>query len=196
MKADCDAQAADYRVRPPAWFKAIDTSVIGLRPDFPFDVAAATRRLATDKTQAEDYQRMHDLRPTAGLGIYNMRRGSWSKYANLDFGNGVTKAVFELDAPKPDRNGPKPFIRRYGDAIAPACEENVYLPGLPTNEGAAVTNLAGIIELRLNSPAGQLIGALNPGETACPIAKVTGIQNLYLVFSGNTVRLLDWFQFE
>jgi hypothetical protein len=163
-----DIQYADYSlaVESPAFklgFKTIPTDNIGLRKDFPFDKALATRRVATEKIQAEDYQRRHELRTRGGEGIYEIRKGSWAKYANLDFGAGsATKALFRLDAPAA------------GNA----------------------SNPARIIELRLDAPDGQLIGTLTAGQTSCPVQKVAGVRTLFLVFSDNAVRLLDWFQFQ
>ena len=69
-----------------------------MRPDFPFDKLAATRRIATDKIQAEDYQRMSGLRTQGGARHLQHGRRFWAKYANIDFGAGITKAVFQLAA--------------------------------------------------------------------------------------------------
>ena len=54
-----DVQYGDYSLAAssPAFklgFKTIPTDSIGLRKDFPFDKAAATRRAATDKIQAAE----------------------------------------------------------------------------------------------------------------------------------------------
>jgi hypothetical protein len=124
-KPDWDITFRDYSLAPdsPALkvgFKPIDTTTIGLRSDFPFDTVSATRRVATDKIQAEGYQRMRGLRTLGGTGIYHLTTGSWAKYANIDFGNGVTKAVLQLRSATPEANGEKPFIRRYGDAVTEA----------------------------------------------------------------------------
>ncbi len=59
------------------------------------------------------------------------------------------------------------------------------------------------IELRLNSPSGTLIGKLpveatgdwnTYQEQTCSVSKVTGVNDLYLVFSGAVN--IDWFKFE
>lgn len=104
-KPDWDITFRDYSLAPdsPAHklgIQPIDAMQIGLKPNFPFDKLAATRRRATEKIQAEDYQRMHDLHTSGGTGIFNLLAGSWAKYANIDFGTGVTKAVFQLINPK------------------------------------------------------------------------------------------------
>lgn len=115
LKPDWDIAAADYQVDAPPWWKPIDTSQIGLRPDFPFDKLSATRRGVGEKIQAEDYQRRSDLRASGGYGILAIGKGAWAKYANLDFGkDSATRAVFALDAAPAIPNAPKPFIRRYG----------------------------------------------------------------------------------
>ena len=156
-----DIQYADYSLDPrsPAFrlgFKAIPTTAIGLRADFPFDKAAATRRAATDKIQAEDYQRMAGLRTDGGLGIRDLSTGAWAKYANIDFGTGsATGAVFRLNA-----------------------------------SSAKGT----VVEIRLDSPSGRLIGQLVAGETTCPVAKVEGNHNVFLVFPCNAVKMVDWFR--
>lgn len=98
LKPDWDATAADYRVKAPEWFHPIDAAAMGLRKDFPFDKLAFTRRPATRKIQAEGYQRAHVLRTSGGVGVYNLQPGAWAKYANIDFGAGVSRAVFRLDA--------------------------------------------------------------------------------------------------
>lgn len=120
-KPDWDATAADYVVTDrPGWFQPIDASQIGLKKDFPFDTRAATRRLATDKIQAEEYQRTSVARTIGGFGINNLQPGAWTKYANIDFGKGVRKAVFQLDAPPADANAPKRFVRKTGDTVVEA----------------------------------------------------------------------------
>jgi hypothetical protein len=156
-----DVQYADYALalNSPAYklgFKKIPTNTIGLRKDFPFDKLAATRRLATDKIQAEDYQRMNGLRTEGGIGIHHITKDAWAKYANIDFGNGkADTAIFNLTA-----------------------------------NAASGT----ILELRLDSPTGQLIGRLESGQTTCPLTSARGIHNLYLVFPSVAVQSVDWFK--
>ncbi len=116
-----DAAAADYTVvNPPSWFAPIDASRIGLKKDFPFDRRAVTRRAATDKIQVEAYQRTSGARTSGGFGIYNLQPGSWTKYANLDFGTGVGKAVFQLDAAPAGASQPQRFIRKNGNSVIEA----------------------------------------------------------------------------
>lgn len=88
-----DNQYADYSLKAdsPAYklgYKDIPTDTIGLRKDFPFDPKIATRRSATEKIQAEDYQRMSNLRTEGGAGIHMISAGAWAKYANIDFSRG------------------------------------------------------------------------------------------------------------
>ena len=364
-----DTTRFDYRIRqlPGMEFQTNTFAEIGLRKDFPFDKLGATRRLATDKIQAEDYQRMNSLRARGGHGICYTAKGSWAKYANMDFGDGKAgKAVFQLDATAPGKAAGT-FVRRYGDTVveatrfrgdksvetilqwevsrpyaqagktgaelfdisfdpekdikagewkpwltpatsksgvttapgvvdldvangeghanacaylrasiyapigrtmatmtascasgvkvwvngelviaenrpgtfsetqkcvirqgwniilikvnqdnapgtantqgagnfwvkfgtvASSCGDIVYLPGLPTKEAALSVNTNTLVELRLDAPTGRLIGQVPLGQTACAVAKVTGIHNLYLVFPNNAVDLVDWFRFE
>lgn len=158
-----DMQYADYSLAAtsPAFklgFKAIPTDSIGLRKDFPFDTARATRRLATEKIQAEDYQRMNGLRTVGGLGVNHISKGAWLKYANIDFGAGqATTAEFGLEPSGRD----KPCA-----------------------------------ELRLDAPDGQRVGTLMTGQKSCPVEKVIGIHNLFLVFPEGTDRVLDWVRFQ
>ena len=371
-KPDWDMKGTDYALAPesPAFklgYKTIPSDAIGLRKEFPFDHAAATRRLASAKIQAEDYQRMHGLHTCADLGaIGYISKGAWAKYANIDFGDGkAAMAVFKIDAPNPG-DMPACYIRRYGNTVvdatrfsstssfaaieqwevstsytmagktgtelfdiafspekdiktgtwkpwlapvtsragvttppgvvdldianggnnANACaylrcsihterdgnaalsvtsasgikiwlngdlllaenhrgtyklpkegvfkkgwntllvkinQDNaphpaeplacdnfnvkievgssawpvaVYLPGLPTEEKAKPAGSNKGVEIRLDSPAGEVIGRLVAGQTSCPVEKVTGIHNLFLVFPDNTVKTVDWFRFR
>ena len=115
LKPDWDIQAGDYEITPkPVWWQPIDCSQIGLRKDFPFDRLEVMRRTLGVKIQAESYQRRKDLRSRGGSFIYGMSAGSWTKYSDMDFGDGkAAKAVFQVDVP-PAGETVKPFIRRYG----------------------------------------------------------------------------------
>ncbi len=116
-----NAMAKDYVVTdPPEWFKPIDTSHMGLKDDFPFDTAAWKRRDATRKIQAQNYQRATGLRTVGGTGIHNLTKGSWARYANLDFGKGVNKAVFSLDAKLPESGPDKRYVHMSGDTVVEA----------------------------------------------------------------------------
>jgi hypothetical protein len=359
LKPDWDITAADYQITAPEWFKPIDTHMIGLKKDFPFDTLAITRRPATKKIQAEEYQRIHRVRTLGGYGIGNLLPGSWAKYANIDFGKDVRKAVFQLDGPSADKNPPRRYIRRMEDrvveavpfkcdasvealpqweisqvytqpgktgaelfdvafppetdpkagkwslllqpatskggitpdqgvvdffvangegprdacayartsihaqqgrtnatmtvtstggvkawlngelifsankpgtysetakgiikqgwntvlvkvnqqkdpgaflfkygTVASACGRVVALPGLPdaAQESGTMTGDA-LIELRLDSPDGKLIGKLERGQSECAITNAAGIHNLYLVFPGGDVKSVDWLRF-
>lgn len=155
-----DVQYADYSLAPssPAFkqgFKRIPTDAIGLRKDFQFDKLAATRRLATDKIQAEDYQRMSGLRTEGGVGINHLTKDAWAKYANIDFSDGTADtANFNL---------------------------------------TEATGGGTLLEMRLDSPDGQLIGQLASGQTSCPVAGAKGVHNLYLVFPSTAVKSVDCF---
>ena len=65
----------------------------------------------------------------------------------------------------------------------------------------------GQIDIRLDSPNGRLIGRINVKNTgdwqtwetlSCKVRPVTGIHDLYLVFSGGNGELfnIDWWKFE
>lgn len=114
-----DATRLDYQIQPlPGMeFKATTLSEMGLPGSFPFDKLLATRRLACEKIQAEDYQRMSNLRTSGGVGLYAIAKGAWAKYANIDFGDGkAAKAVFQIDTQAVAESA-KPFVRRYGETI-------------------------------------------------------------------------------
>jgi len=158
-----DIQYDDYSLAPDSeafklGYKTIPTDSIGLREDFPFDKEAATRRMATDKIQAQDYQRMMGLHTHGGLGIRNISAGSWAKYSNIDFGDGTAEnAIFELES---------------------SAKEGI------------------LLELRLNSPEGTIIGKLEAGQNTCPIENVSGVHNVFLVFPTDAVRTVDWFHMQ
>jgi hypothetical protein len=364
---DWDATRSDYRIRqlPGMEFQAGTFAKMGLRPDFPFDQRLATRRTAFDKIQAEDYQRMNNLRTIGGHGIYCTAKGSWAKYANIDFGAGkAAKAIFQIDATAAGKTT-ETFIRRYGDTVVsatpfaaapitiigqwevsgsytqagktgtelfdvafdpekdtragiwkpwlapmtsrqgittvpgvvdldiangeknanacaylrssihtPIASRNVglsatcasgikvwlngelliaenrpgthktdkavlnpgwntvlikvnqdnaprsaeqlacdnfkvefgiatsawpvacSLPGLPTEEKAKPVNADTLVELRLDSPEGKLLGRLPIGQTTCPVETAAGVHNVYLVFPNSQVKMVDWFKFE
>ena len=79
--------------------------------------------------------------------------------------------------------------------VASSCGHIVTLPGLPTEERISAAD-GSLVELRLGSPEGELIGAVPAGQSECPIKPVTGIHNLYLVFPGKTCKDVDWFQMK
>ncbi|MCY2924167.1 MAG: right-handed parallel beta-helix repeat-containing protein [Planctomycetota bacterium] len=88
-----DRHFSDYRLKPdsPALkmgFRPIDIDAIGLKDDFPFDCALFGRRLASERIQAEDYDRMRNLRVHGNTGLCQMQPGAWVRYDNIDFGPG------------------------------------------------------------------------------------------------------------
>lgn len=87
-----DVTYRDYQLKKnsPAFklgYKAIDMEPIGLRQDFPFDRSDFFLKVADQGIQAEDYDRMRDLRAKGNTGINSMKPGAWAKYANVDFGD-------------------------------------------------------------------------------------------------------------
>ena len=85
-----DITYLDYKLKPESpldqiGFSTIKYDSIGLLSDFPFEKKLI--KSARTLIQAEDYNRMKDLRCMGSTGIYNMRTGAWAKYENIDFGN-------------------------------------------------------------------------------------------------------------
>ena len=95
-----DVTYTDYKLNSgsPAYklgFKKINLEDIGLLNDFPFNRELIIS--AGSIIQAEKYNRMHELRSNSGMGIYKTEPGSWAKYENVDFGNGIYhKIIFTL----------------------------------------------------------------------------------------------------
>lgn len=100
---------------------------------------------------------MSSLRSEAGKGIREISKGSWAKYANIDFGEGNASAV------------------------------RIAMDATPTNGPA--------VELRLDSPEGELIGTLNGEQREVKTVPIKGIHNLFLVFPSIEVRTVDYFEF-
>ena len=95
---DYDRHYSDYRLKPesPAFFlgfEQIDTDLIGLRDDFPFDRCLIGRKQAGERIQAENYDRLRGLRSRASTCIYHVAPGAWTKYENVDFGPGQFKRL-------------------------------------------------------------------------------------------------------
>jgi hypothetical protein len=93
-----DAHYTDYRLKAPSpalaqGFKETDMSLIGLRPDFPFDENEILGQSAGRIRLAANYNRLLKVR-VSGEQIQS-RRGeplpvnSWVRYNNVDFGNGA-----------------------------------------------------------------------------------------------------------
>jgi hypothetical protein len=51
-----------------------------------------------------------------------------------------------------------------------------------------------LVELRIGSPEGRLIGKLDAGQRVCAVERVSGVHNIYLVFPAGGVRMVDWFR--
>lgn len=114
-----DRTWSDYDLKPtsPALklgFKPIPMEKIGLRRgEFPFDLAAAQRRSATNKIQAEDNDRVYRARNYGSTYVHHIEQGAWAKYENVDFG---TKAPAKILADLEYFRGAK----RYGTEIIAA----------------------------------------------------------------------------
>jgi len=81
-------------------FKRIPVEKIGLKADFPFDRGLLGRRDASEKIQAEDYDRIRSMRPQGATGIWHIEPGGWAKYANVNFGPGrLDRCSVRLSAP-------------------------------------------------------------------------------------------------
>jgi len=97
-----DVTYRDYKLKKdsPALshgFKQIDVDSIGLLDDFPFDRSLILLKPANETIQAENYNRIFNLRPQGETCIYNMKPGAWAKYENVDFGNGDLNSIL-IDA--------------------------------------------------------------------------------------------------
>lgn len=53
-----------------------------------------------------------------------------------------------------------------------------------------------LVELRIGSPEGEVIGKLAAGQSTCAVANAAGVGDLYLVFPAGGVGSVDWFRFE
>ena len=100
--------------------------------------------------------------------LVSLNGGEWVKFGPVDFGAGA----------------PTKFTAR-----------------LAVSDSAAGNS----IEIRTGSPAGQLLGVLRTTSTggwslyndqSCSVGAVTGVQDIYLVFRGGVVAVIDWFTFE
>ena len=110
--------------------------------------------------------------------------------------NTLLLKVNQDDTPRSNEQIPSTNFRIKLEVATSAWPQALYLPGLPTNEKAVPVNANTLVELRLDAPTGPLLGQVPVGQTACPVAKVTGIHNLYLVFPGTAIKSVDWFKFE
>jgi hypothetical protein len=122
-----DATYTDYRVKPgsPAekiGFRQIDVDKIGLLEDFPFDRGLMYRKDAAEPWQAEYHDRIYRGRTYGGkwrpgrphtefrseeAHVYHMEDGSWTRYSNMDFGDGRLKrftVCAQYNAPETDKD--------------------------------------------------------------------------------------------
>jgi hypothetical protein len=90
---------------------------------------------------------------------------------------------------------PGGFAFSFG-TVASSCGRIVALPGRPDAAQESGVVEEAIIELRLDSPEGPVVGRLTPGQTACEVTGAKGVRDLYLVFPGSAVKNVDWFRFE
>jgi hypothetical protein len=123
---------------------------------------------ARSRIEAESYTSSNGLVVRGPTNIGSLDTGEWVKYGPVDFGTGgITK-----------------FIAR-----------------LAVSDTAAGKTM----EVRVGSPTGTLIGSLRTtttggwstyaDQTATLTAAVTGVQDVYLVFKGLAVAVLDSFTF-
>jgi parallel beta-helix repeat protein len=122
---------------------------------------------ARSKVEAESYTASNGAIVRGEVNIGSLDSGEWVKYGPVDFGaGGVTK-----------------FVAR-----------------LAVSDSAAGRS----IDVRIGSPTGTLLGTLKTTSTggwsvyadqAAALGPVTGVQNVYLVFRGSGVAVVDWFTF-
>jgi arabinoxylan arabinofuranohydrolase len=109
-----------------------------------------------------------EISKAGGMNVCNIENGDWIKIRGVDFG--------------------KKGVQKFSASVA-----------------GTVGN--GQIELRLGNPAGTLIGTCKVASTgdmqtwktiSCKVNKVTGVQDLYLKFTGGEGKLFnfDWWQFS
>ncbi len=105
----CNATYTDYRVKPgsPATnigFRQIAMDDIGLLEDFPFDRDLMFLKDASEPWQGEYHDRIYQGRTNGGdwspgrarsqnAYIYHMVDGSWTRYSNMNFGQGQLKRL-------------------------------------------------------------------------------------------------------
>ncbi|MCY2930829.1 MAG: hypothetical protein NTV86_15295, partial [Planctomycetota bacterium] len=79
-------------------------------------------------------------------------------------------------------------------AIRPSsiCQPTVRAASSPTDAARQ-----GLVEFRLGSPAGEVLGVLQADQDACAIRDVRGIHSLYICFpEGLSNAMMDYFLFE
>lgn len=70
------------------------------------------------------------------------------------------------------------------------------VPGGPGREVYMQPSGDAAIEVRLGAPDGRLVGKLAHKRDACAIEKVTGRENVFLVFPSENIQAFDWFRFR
>jgi hypothetical protein len=122
---------------------------------------------ARSRIEAESYTASSGTIVRGEVNIGSLDSGEWVKYGPVDFGaGGITKLVARL----------------------------------AVSDTAAGRSM----EIRVGGPTGTLVGTLKTMSTggwgvyadqAAALAPVTGVQDVYLVFRGSGVAVLDWFTF-
>lgn len=81
--------------------------------------------------------------------------------------------------------------------VTSGCGKVQAVPGLPTNfHDAADKPIAKeAVELRLDSPDGELIGTVEYGAESTNVKPVKGKHDLFMVFPNGNVKELDWYKF-
>ena len=122
---------------------------------------------ARSRIEAESFNASAGTIIRGELNIGSLNGGEWVKYGPVDFGAG----------------GVTGFSAR-----------------LAVSDSAAGNS----IEIRTGSSTGKLLGVLRTASTgrwslyndqACSIGAVAGVQDVYLVFRGGAVAVIDWFAF-
>jgi hypothetical protein len=122
---------------------------------------------ARDRIEAESYTDSGGTIVRGPTNIGSLDAGEWVKYGKVDFGTGgITKFVARL--------------------------------------AVSDTSAGKTMEIRIGSPTGTLLGSLRTTSTGgwstyadetATLAAVTGVQDVYLVFKGTSVAVLDSFTF-
>jgi hypothetical protein len=122
---------------------------------------------ARSQIEAESYTAANGTIVRGEVNIGSLDSGEWVKYGPVDFGvGGITRFVAHL----------------------------------AVSDSAAGKSM----EIRVGSPTGALLGTLKTTGTGgwgiyadqtVTLGAITGVQDVYLVFRGSAVAVLDWFTF-
>ena len=122
---------------------------------------------ARSRVEAESYTESNGTIVRGEVNIGSLNGGEWVKYGSIDFGaGGITKFVAHL-------------------AVSDSAAGN-------------------LIEVRIGGATGKVLGSLKTTTTggwgvyadqSATLAAVTGVQDVYLVFRGGAVAVLDSFTF-